>query len=174
VFGDVDYSSSAARLAPLDDEWCDSVVPAGVEVVADSPYAAGYAWMYAYERGVRRRVARALGRPLGAVWERRLFGADGVVSEGLSNAFLHGHRRDGSLPIQVCWAVSRKGLAALIADGGPGFDVTRCVGSLRGGRAYFHVAGNGLRTFARSREVVVSFARGGRELHAFALFVHDG
>jgi anti-sigma regulatory factor (Ser/Thr protein kinase) len=169
MFEEVDYALSVAVLAPLVEEWRDSVVPAVVQLVPNSPYAAGYEWMYAYERGVRRRLARALGRPLGA-WERRLFGPDGAFSEGLSNAFLHGHLRDGLRPIDVRWAVSRKGLAAAIADSGGGFDVAAQLAALGRGGTYFRVAGNGLRSFAQPRGISVAFARGGTEVHIRAMF----
>jgi hypothetical protein len=169
LFSNIDFASAVAEIAPLLDEWRDPVVPASVESSPNSPYAVDYAWMYAYERGVRRRLERALRRPLG-VWQTRLFGQDGVVSEGLSNAFLHGHQRDGSRPIEVRWAVSTKGVAAAIADLGPGFDVPARVRSLERGYGYFNVAGNGLKTFARSEEIHVAFRNGGRELHLLALF----
>lgn len=173
MLDEVDFSSSVALLAPLIDEWRDALVPADVVLEANSPYAAGYEWMYAYERGTRRRLARALGRPLGAL-ERRLFGTDGVVSEGLSNAFLHGHSRDASRPIEVRWAVSRKGVASAITDSGGGFDVARRLASLGRGGTYFQVAGNGLLSFARQKGVSVAFARGGSELHILALFAQAG
>ncbi len=169
MLGEAHFDSSLEMLAPLGDEWRDSLVPDTMAIVADAPYSSAYAWMYAYERLARRRLAKALGRPLGG-WERRLFGPGGVFSEAASNAFVHGHRRNGGLEIAVRWAVSRKGMAFSIANQGPGFDAKDVLRAFNRRAVYYHVAGNGLRAFVQAPDVVVAFSDCGRELHARVRF----
>lgn len=151
-------------LEPVLERWVDAVVPREVEPVPNNLYAATYAWMYAYERRLRDRLERALGYPLRAA-ERMLFGTDGVVSEGLSNAFVHGHGRADDLPIEVECRAARRGIGMSIRDRGPGFDVDRVLDSLNKGRGYFRFAGNGLRAFDRNQWVVASWGLEGRELN---------
>jgi len=149
---------------PLLGEWVDEVVPGRVEALSHSAYSPVYAWMFAYEKGLKRRIQRTLGRPLGP-WERRLFGADGALSEGLSNAFLHGHKRDPSRVIRVACGVGRLALTFAVTDGGTGFDVGATVARATSGGAYFHVAGNGLKCFERTPGLEVAHTNGGRTLH---------
>jgi hypothetical protein len=164
VIAPYDRGDWQARLGPLLAEWLDEIVPRAVQPPPHSTYSPVYAWMYAYEKALRRRLERTLGRPLG-VWERRLFGPDGAFSEGLSNAFLHGHRRDPSLAIQIACRVAHQGLDLSIHDQGPGFDFEASrAARLRGG-AYFNVAGNGLRCFESDPDIVAAYADGGRTLH---------
>lgn len=143
--------------------WTDEVVPNGVEPLPHGSYSPVYAWMFAYEKRLRSRIEKALGRRLGSL-ERRLFGPDGAFSEGLSNAFLHGHRRNPSLPIRVSCTVGRTGLSFAIRDGGPGFDASGALEALEKGASYFHMAGNGLRCFVEASEIVASHIDGGRTL----------
>lgn len=166
---DLDFTDCGNRLAPLVATWSDEVVPQRIELLPHSSYSSRYAWMFAYEKGLKRRIERALGHPLGA-WERRLFGADAPFSEGLSNAFLHGNRHDPLRTIEVRTAVSRLGLAFAIHDDGDGFDVARAFAALNSGKAYFQVAGNGLRTFAVDSHVSAAYTDGGRSLILFAPF----
>ncbi len=119
------------------------------------------------------RVEEVLGRRLGAL-ERILFGADGVLSEGLSNAFVHGHRRDPKRAIRVVCRVGSWGLAFSIHDHGEGFDVQEAMAKLSRGGSYFHLAGNGLRALMGARGVVASFEDGGRVLNIKVAFDHSG
>jgi hypothetical protein len=151
-------------LDPVTARWVDAVVPQQVEPVPNNLYAATYAWMYAYERRLRDRLECSLGHKLRAA-ERILFGTDGVVSEGLSNAFVHGHGRAGDLPIEVECRAAQRGIGVSIRDRGPGFDVDQVLDALSRGRGYFRFAGNGLRAFARTPGVVASWGLGGRELN---------
>lgn len=159
------FSAFRDRLGPLRAEWTDRVVPNEVELLPDSRYAPVYAWMYSYEKGLKRRVESALGRPLGAR-EKDLFGSDGVVSEGLSNAFVHGQRRDPKAPIVVRTAVSRRGLAFSIRDRGPGFECRSALRqAARQGSEFYHFAGNGLRALLACRDLSFSYTDGGRCLN---------
>ncbi len=158
------YSELCCDVIPVLAEWTDEVVPDLVELFADHHYAPNYAWMYAYEKRLKYRIEEVLGQPLGGL-ERILFGPDGVLSEAISNAFVHGHHRDPSRPIRVGCRVGTRGLLFSIGDQGKGFDVTKVLTALGRGGAYFHVAGNGLQTFDKTPGVVVSFADGGRTQH---------
>jgi len=151
-------------LHPVAEQWVDTVVPRDVELLTDHRYSPRYAWMYAYEKRLKRRIEQALGCPLGPR-ERGLFGPDGVVSEGLSNAFVHGHRRDGRLPIEVGCAVSPGGIGLTIRDRGAGFDVAATVAKAQSAGAYYHMAGNGLRVFLERDDVLAAFSLGGAQLN---------
>jgi hypothetical protein len=152
-----------ADIAPVLDQWQDEVVPRDVPPHPHATYSPRYAWMFAYEKDLKRRLVSAIGGPLGP-WEPRLFGADGALSEGLSNAFLHGHRRQPDLPILVrCW-VGGEGFLIAVSDQGPGFAVEAALRRLRSGAGYFHVAGNGLRSLAAAPGIRASWVDGGRTL----------
>jgi hypothetical protein len=152
------------RIGRVLAEWTDAVVPGQVEVLASSTYSPIYAWMFTYEKALKRRIEAALGKPL-ASWERRLFGGDGALSEGLSNAFLHGHKREMSIPIDVACVVGRRGLALSVTDRGPGFDSEAILAKARSGGHYYHMAGNGLRCFVAAADLDVAFTDGGRTTH---------
>lgn len=163
------YECMIGRIGPLLDEWNDSVIPSQVELLASNQYSPRYAWMFSYEKRLKSRIEGVLARDL-AAWECRLFGADGALSEGLSNAFVHAHRRDPARPIEVRCAVAQKGLAFSIQDQGSGFDVPRAVAQLKHSGRYYHLAGNGLRSLAESPHIVTSFASRGRVLNLLCEF----
>jgi hypothetical protein len=143
------------------EAWIDEVIPAEVELLPNHGYSARYAWMFAYEKRLKYRIEDCLGRPLKDV-ERVLFGTDGVVSEVLSNAFVHGHRRNPELMIRVSCSVSRKALLFTIVDQGGGFDSDAVAAKLNRGVGYFHQAGNGMRALAEKPGITASFETGGR------------
>ncbi len=164
---DIPFDSLLRRLAPLRAQWEDRVVPDEVELLDHSPYRSGYAWMYSYEKDLKRRIEAALDRPLGSA-ERVLFGSDGCLSEGLSNAWAHGHGRDGRLAIHVRSVVSRRGLAFTVTDQGPGFDVDAVLAQAgRGSRRFFHFAGNGLRALLAREDLSFTFRDRGRTLQIY-------
>jgi len=158
---DLDWQAMRRRVGSLAAEWCDTVVPAAVEVLPDSLYTPAYAWMYAYEKGLRDRIEKALKRPLGRR-ERELFGPDTALSETLSNAYVHGHGRDPSRPITVRCLVGRSALGFSVRDGGEGFDVATKLAQVRCDGGYYRMAGNGLRVLVTSESVEASFEDGGR------------
>jgi len=147
----------------------EEVVPGRVELLPNNRYSPRYAWMFSYEKRLKHRIEAELGRPLGEL-ERRLFGSDGAFSEGLSNAFVHGHRRDPALPLAIRCAAGRRGVAFSIRDRGPGFDVARQIELARRGAAPYHFAGNGLRVLVESPAVAAAYGEGGRRLDLMALF----
>lgn len=157
------FDEARERVAPLVADWCDQVAPARWPSPPTHAYTRAYGWMDAYERELRRRIEAALGgRPHGL--ERRLFGPGTPLSEGLSNAFAHGHAHDPERPLEVRVAVGRRGLCFAVHDQGPGFDVTATLDRLQRGRGYFRLAGNGLRSLRERRDVLAGFCDGGRTL----------
>ena len=149
---------------PVIAEWTEEVVPGRVELLPHNRYSPRYAWMFSFEKRLKHRIEDTLGRPLGPL-ERELFGADGVFSEGLSNAFVHGHGRDSDRPIRVGCVIGRAGLVLAIQDRGSGFSVAEHLERAQRGSPSFHFAGNGLRSFIASRHVHVSLTHGGRRLN---------
>ncbi len=152
------------RLAPLTAEFDDQVIPEQVELLKNNAYAANYAWMYSFEKQLKYRVEAVLGFKLHHVQERVLFGSGGAFSEGLSNAFAHGHAKDTSRVITVWTAVSAKGLGFSITDQGAGFDFDQVMTQFKGKRMFFHIAGNGFSRLHRSPAVHANYRENGRQL----------
>ena len=153
-----------SEIDPVLDQWTDLVVPRDVEIMPNFGYTPDYAWMYSYEKRLKYRIEACSRRPLGSV-ERLLFGEDGVFSEAVSNAFVHGNRRRTDLPIEIVTVVGERGLAFSIGDCGDGFDFEATLAAVSRGLVYFKCAGNGLRALNDREDVVASYARGGRVLH---------
>jgi anti-sigma regulatory factor (Ser/Thr protein kinase) len=165
MFKDLDFVTMEAQVSPLKGTWTDRVVPGKVEILFDNRYSPGYAWMYSYEKRLKYRIEEALDRRLGSV-ERKLFGPDAALSEGLSNAFVHGNHRNPNLPIEVHTAVGQKGLAFSIRDQGTGFDVTSTIRDAeRNSRKLYHIAGNGMRALLKSEDIVICYTDGGSTLN---------
>jgi len=156
-------------IAPLAAMWRDIVVPRNVEILPNFRYSPVYAWMYSYEKQLKYRIEEASGRSLGAA-ERLLFGADGVLSEAISNAFVHGNGRRTDLPIEVASLVGKGGMAFSIRDCGDGFDLNRTITAVARGRTYFKYAGNGLRALSDRDGVVAAYAEEGRVLNLHVLW----
>jgi len=145
------------------------VVPRDVEILRNFRYSPQYAWMYSYEKRLKYRIEEASGRPLKGM-ERRLFGADGVLSEAISNAFAHGNGRQNDLPIEIVTLIGTAGLAFSIRDCGEGFDVRKTISDFARGGAYFKCAGNGLRTLNDHDGIVAAYTEGGRVLNLLVLY----
>jgi anti-sigma regulatory factor (Ser/Thr protein kinase) len=161
---DLEFDDMAETLQPLISGWEDTIVPRDVDLVSNPRYSPRYAWMFSYERRLRDRIFEGLGRKVPSL-ERDLFGADGVVSEGLSNAFVHGHRRDPERPITVRCVVGITGLALSIIDSGPGFDVEELLNMVEKNAKYFHQAGNGMKALLAKEGITASVTDGGRTLN---------
>lgn len=164
MLGENGPDGMAANLGEHLARWTDRVVPSEVDEIGHNRYSPRYAWMFSYEKSLKYRLEQVLGVPLGNL-ERQLFGADGVLSEALSNAFVHGHRRNPELPIEVEVAVGSRALLLVVRDGGDGFDHRLAVARFHAGRAFYHVAGNGLRALLECQTAEVAWSDGGRTLH---------
>ncbi len=162
----VDIGEEELRLGmeTILETWTDEVVPAKVDIFPNYGYSARYAWMFAYEKRLKYRIEDSLGKPIKSI-ERTLFGSDGVVSEVLSNAFVHGHRRNPDVAIRVSCSVSRGALLFTVEDQGAGFDSDAMTAKFNRGANYFHQAGNGMRSLSQRPGVIASFENGGRRVN---------
>lgn len=160
----LDFDMMAGKLQPLLAGWEDTIVPRDVKLVSNPRYSPRYAWMFSYERQLRDRIFEALGRKV-PLLAKTLFGADGVASEGLSNAFVHGHRRDTERAIKVRCVVGGHGVALSIIDSGPGFDVQSLLDKVELKKKYYHQAGNGVQALMKRKRVTASFSDGGSTLN---------
>lgn len=151
-------------LEPVISVFEETVVPKEVELLANNTYAPDYAWMYSFEKKLKYRIEDVLGRKLGVTRERELFGAGGAISEGLSNAFIHGHKKDTERPIAIWTCVSKQGLGVSITDEGAGFDFDRIMQRFKSKKSFFHVAGNGFSLYYKSTVCSASFRERGRQL----------
>jgi len=150
------------QLQPLITQFEEEIVPIKVELLPNNRYAQNYAWMYSYEKKLKYRIQKHLGFKLIYSQEKVLFGAGGVVSEGLSNAFVHGHKKDRFVPINIWTAVSKKGLGFAITDSGKGFDENSIMKSFKNGGDFFHIAGNGFSLFEASPDFSACYQNGGK------------
>jgi len=150
-------------IRPIKAAWRDVVIPGEVELLRNYSYSPMYAWMYSYEKRLKKRLHTEAGR-LPIAIERSLFGADGGFSEGLSNAFLHGHGRDPRLPIAIDVKAGSRGLLLAISDQGSGFDFETSILRAERGAHTFRIAGNGLRGLVANPDVYAWYADAGRTL----------
>ncbi len=143
----------------------ERIVPAQCPPVSHSPYRAGYDWLFKYER----EIARAL-----SPWtERRrweLIGNKGILCEALSNAYYHGHGKDGNKPIDVIIHKGNKGLIVQIEDQGLGFNVNAIYERYNKKKLYYNLAGNGIRLMIRSEIFGVFYNQRGTTFHLIYLF----
>lgn len=146
----------------------EDLVPARYPTAPNSPYRRGYDWLY----HVERKLIRLL-RPWLADHRMALFGEHGLISEGLSNAFCHGHGRNPQSPIHLMIRLGEAGILVRIHDTGQGFHVRRTLKRFHDGKAYFSVAGNGIQRMAESQDFGVFFNASGNVFSLMYLFA-DG
>lgn len=152
------------QLRPIISVFEVEVVPDQVELLQNNTYKLNYAWMYSFEKRLKYRIQDLLGFKFSYEQEKILFGVGGVFSEGLSNAFVHGHKKDTSLPITVWVSVSKKGLGFSITDQGKGFDFGTILQSFQEGKSFYHIAGNGFPLLSNSEHFSASFQKNGTQL----------
>jgi hypothetical protein len=165
VLLDLSWPQALALIGPTRVTLEDRLVPAAFPPAPNSPYRAGYDWLYLYERQLARRLA--------SWFESRrheLIGVQGLLSECLSNAFCHGNQRDPAKPIWVSVLTGSEGCLIRIKDGGAGFDVRRTLARYKAGKAYYSVAGNGFKRMAEAAAFGVFFNPSGNALHLLYLF----
>lgn len=134
-----------------------ALVPNEQDTSNPGPYRPEYAWMYRFERRLARLVDT-----YDPQLRHVLFGVSGPFSEAMSNAYCHGHQRDGHRAIRVAVDCSDSGLLVTIEDEGMGFDVDDKVARLRAGKSYWTNAGCGLQRLAGHETLGVCFDCGGR------------
>jgi hypothetical protein len=123
----------------------DKIIPNDFPACPNSTYAAGYDWLFVYERQIAAFLETWL-KP----FRYELIGQRGILCEALSNAFLHGHRKDPAKIIAVRVLLGKAGILVEVEDGGRGFAVKTVYDSFLKNRRYFSSAGNGLRLMAEN------------------------
>lgn len=160
----------AERLHPVLATQAESVVPCRVELLPNNTYALNYAWMYSFEKQLKYRIEELSNKKLSYSQEKTLFGPGGAVSEGLSNAFAHGHKKDPRKAIDIWVCVSRRGLGFTISDQGEGFDYQAILRRYQSGESFYLIAGNGFSNLYNSTELVASYTQAGTRLGILYLF----
>lgn len=152
------------RLQPVISEFEEIVIPHKVDLLPNNTYSADYAWMYSFEKKLKYRIEGLLKNKFSYTQEKLLFGSGGAVSEGLSNAFVHGHKKDTRLTISVWVCVSKKGLGFSITDTGEGFDYHTIFTQYKSGKTFFSIAGNGFTQLFKSEEISACYLHSGTKL----------
>jgi len=152
------------QLGPVISVFEEKIIPSQVELLNNNHYAENYAWMYSFEKRLKYRIEELLGHKFTYNQERILFGAGGAVSEGMSNGFAHGHKKDKELPFTIWVSVSQKGLGFAITDSGAGFDFDEVYTSFKRGESFYNVAGNGFPLLHNSKEFFACFQKHGTQL----------
>ncbi len=158
------------QLFPVISSFEEHVIPSQVELLPNNTYALNYAWMYSFEKKLKYRIEDLLCYKINYDQEKVLFGTGGAVSEGLSNAFAHGHKKDIDLSILVWVSVSKKGLGFSITDQGSGFDVETILNQYQKGEAFFNIAGNCFPLLFSSKDFFACYQRNGTQLCILYLF----
>lgn len=164
MFVETDFESALA-LIEFESIFLDwSLVPAEFPFAANSPYREGYDWLFIAEKKVMQAAP---------TWLRELrfelIGEKGVLSEALSNAFCHAHRRQERLPIQITGYLGRAGLMISVRDQGPGFDFQELLKRVHQGKKYYQNAGNGLQWMEASKNINIFYDLNGMRCNMYRL-----
>lgn len=143
----------------------DQVIPGHFRPCRDSPYGAGYDWIYRYER----KIAHLL-EPLLKSHYAEMAGEKGLLFEALSNAFYHGHHKNPLKPIIVSVLLGRKGLIVRVSDCGKGFNVKKIYKHYEKGKRRFSSVGNGIRLMASSPCFGIFYNQKGTAINLLYLF----
>lgn len=91
----------------------------------------------------------------------KLFGGGGIGGLALENAYIHGHKRDGSLPISLEIFKGTKGVVARFGDCGKGFNYKKVQKRFEKNKKYWNnVEGRGFERY-NEKEWLVSFEKKG-------------
>ncbi len=153
------------HLQPVIAVFEEHIVPNEVELLQNNTYALNYAWMYSFEKRLKYRIQDLLGYKLSYSQEKKLFGTGAAFSEGLSNAFVHGHKKDTRLAMMVWVSVSKKGLGFSITDQGTGFDFDSTLQKYKSGKSFYNIAGNGFPLLFHSQDFLACFQKNGTQLN---------
>lgn len=143
--------------------------PAELPVAPHSPYRPGYEWLFLLERRIARVMEPWMKQdPRYACFRDDLLGPGGLFTEGLSNAFCHGHGRDPQIPLELKLWASSQGVLLRLEDEGRGFDHQQVLSRLTAGRTYYQVAGSGFRHMCDHPIFQVFFTDRGTAWHLLA------
>ncbi|PKN46813.1 MAG: hypothetical protein CVU59_04900 [Deltaproteobacteria bacterium HGW-Deltaproteobacteria-17] len=152
------FSETMALLEPASCIYHDLLVPGEILEPSHHPYREEYGWLFVVERRIRRILSPFLEERL----RNELVGSRGILSEVLSNAYCHGHRRKIHLPIEIGIFNGKTGLLIQVLDQGTGFHVPKVISGLQRGHGYFHNAGNGMRLMSDHADFEIFFDDEGR------------
>lgn len=143
----------------------DQVIPGHFRPCMDSPYGAGYDWIYRYER----KIAPFF-EPLLKSHHAELAGEKGLLYEALSNAFCYGHHKNPLKPITVSVLLGRTGLIVRVSDCGKGFNVKKVYKHYEKRKRRFSSVGNGIRLMASSPCFGIFYNQKGTAINFLYLF----
>lgn len=138
----------------------DQVIPGHFRPCPESPYGAGFDWLYRYELKIS-----AFLKPWFKSHPSDLMGEKGLLHEAMSNAFCHAHHRNPLLPITVRVLLGEQGLIIRVKDCGKGFNVQKVYNHYRKKRRYLTAVGNGVRLMAASPTYGAFYNQKGTEFH---------
>lgn len=162
---DMDLSLGLSSVSGAEIIYRETIIPSACARNPNSVYRPEYDWLFTHER-----ILASVLEPWMPHLRFELIGQKGILCEALSNAFCHGHRKDPSLPIELCVYLGEKGLIVRIKDSGKGFDLDLIRDKYEKGRAYYHVAGNGLRLMIDSENFHVFFTDQGTAFNLLYYF----
>jgi hypothetical protein len=142
----------------------ETVIPREVDLLPHSPYRPEYSWLFPLERRLGRLLDQWLSH-----YRKDLIGPGGLLSEALSNAYCHGHKRNAKMAIHIRIAVGEQGLLICIEDSGEGFDFHEVARTFASKRLYFHNAGRGLLRAIKVQDFAVFFTDKGRTFNLLYL-----
>lgn len=143
----------------------DQVIPGHFRPCPESPYGAGYDWLYRYEL----KIAAFLQSRLQSL-PSDLIGEKSLLHEAMSNAFCHAHHRNMLKPINVRFLLGSQGFMIRVTDWGKGFNVQKTYKHYHRKRRYLTSVGNGIRLMAASSRYGVFYNQKGTAFHLIYLF----
>jgi hypothetical protein len=143
----------------------DKVIPGHFRPCPESPYPAGYDWLYRYEQTIAEFLEPTL-----KSHPDDLIGEKSLLHEALSNAFEHAHHHDRLKPITVSVLLGDKGFVIQVADCGKGFNLQKVYKHYRKKRRYLSTVGNGIRRMAEAHQYGVFYNSKGTQVHLLYMF----
>lgn len=167
---DYHWEQVLSDLVPMISTHSFEVIPSMMELRENNLYTDEYAWMYAFEKKIIAHIENALGRSMPHKIAKLLFSVGGGFSEAMSNAYLHGNKKNRDRKIEVRLAISNTGFGFSIKDEGSGFDFDEVMNQFSKGKPFFHVAGNGFKILNESEHIHSGFTEGGSRLNLVYFF----
>ena len=165
MFLNLDSQQALTLIGDAERIFAETIVPKNFPHASHSPYLPGYDWLFLFER----KLARFLD-PWLKEYRNQLIGGGGLISEALSNAYCHAHKRCPVIPINVQVYLGRYGILLEINDQGKGFDSEAMVRNCLAKRNYFHNAGNGIKSMLLSETFGFFYTGNGTAYHLLYMF----
>jgi hypothetical protein len=146
----------------------ETVIPKNSPSASHSPYLPEYEWLFVFERKLARFLDPWLKKR-----RSELIGSSGLLSEALSNAYCHGHKRDPSRPISVNVYKGTRGIMLQISDTGDGFNANSIMSKFLENKNYYYNAGNGTKSMYASEVFGIFYSNNGKTFHLIYFFNED-